>query len=148
LLEQDEGALSVQVLQEFYVPATRSTRPDSLPHEIAAGLITTWMRFRMQEITLSILGGALEITAAHGFSYWDSAIIATARALGCREVYTTTCPTVGRSKASPSSTPSADPPSRQPARWPERAPSRQSARMPVRRVASGFSLQPSTSIPW
>jgi predicted nucleic acid-binding protein len=29
-----------------------------------------------------------DITAAHGFSHWDSAIIAAARALGCRELYT------------------------------------------------------------
>ena len=36
---------------------------------------------------LSILTGALEIKAAHAFSYWDSAIIAGARALGCRELY-------------------------------------------------------------
>jgi predicted nucleic acid-binding protein len=88
LLERDDGALSVQVLQEFYVQATRSTRPDPLPHEVAAGLIATWTRFRVQEITLSILSGASEIKAAHGFSYWDSAVIAAARALGCRAVYT------------------------------------------------------------
>ena len=37
------------------------------------------MRFRVQEVTLSILTGALEIKAAHGFSYSDSAIIAAAR---------------------------------------------------------------------
>jgi len=88
LLEREDGALSVQVLQEFYVQATRPTRSDPLPHDIAAGLIVTWMRFRVQEITLSILTGALEIKTAHGFSYWDSAIIAAARALGCRELYT------------------------------------------------------------
>jgi predicted nucleic acid-binding protein len=87
LLERDDGALSMQVLQEFYVQATRSTRPDPLPREIAAGLIATWMRFRVQEISHSILTGALEINATHGFSYWDSAIIAAARALGCRELY-------------------------------------------------------------
>jgi predicted nucleic acid-binding protein len=87
LLERDDGALSVQVLQEFYVQATRPTRPDPLPHEIAAGLINSWTRFRVQEITLSILTWALEIKAAHGFSYWDSAIIAAARALGCRELF-------------------------------------------------------------
>jgi predicted nucleic acid-binding protein len=46
-----------------------------------------WMRFKVQEITLSILTGALEIKAAHGFSYWDSAIIAAAPALGCRILY-------------------------------------------------------------
>jgi predicted nucleic acid-binding protein len=88
LLEWDDGALSVQVLQEFYVQATRTTRPEPLPHDIATGLIAAWTRFRVQEITLSILSGALEIKETHGFSYWDSAIIAAARALGCRELYT------------------------------------------------------------
>jgi predicted nucleic acid-binding protein len=87
LLERDEGALSVQVLQEFYVQATRSTRPDPLPHDIAGGLIATWTRFAVQDITLSILTGALEIETSHGLSYWDSAIVAAARALGCRELY-------------------------------------------------------------
>jgi predicted nucleic acid-binding protein len=84
LLECDSGALSVQVLQEFYVQATR---PDPLPHEIAAGLIAAWTRFRVQDITQSILTGALEIKPARGFSYWDSAIIAAARALGWLVLY-------------------------------------------------------------
>jgi len=87
LLARDDGALSVQVLQEFYVQATRPTRPRPLSHETAVGLLTAWTRFKVQEITLSILNSALEIKAAHGFSYWDSAIIAAARALGCRELY-------------------------------------------------------------
>jgi predicted nucleic acid-binding protein len=87
LLVRDDGALSVQVLQEFYVQATPVTRPRPLPHETAVGLLTAWTRFKVQEITLSILSSALEIRAAHGFSYWDSAIIAAARALGCHEVY-------------------------------------------------------------
>jgi predicted nucleic acid-binding protein len=88
LLGRDDGALSVQVLQEFYVQATRATRPRPLSHGTAVGLLTAWTRFKVQEITLSILTGALEIRAAHGFSYWDSAIITAARALGCRELYT------------------------------------------------------------
>ncbi len=87
LFDKDDGALSVQVLQEFYVQATWPTRLNPLPHGIAAGLIDAWMRFAVQEITLSILDAALEIKAAHGFSYWDSAIIAAARALGCGELY-------------------------------------------------------------
>jgi predicted nucleic acid-binding protein len=88
LLDRDDGALSTQVLQEFYVQATRPTRPDPLPHDIAAGLIVTWTRFRVQPITLQIVAAALEIKAVHRFSYWDSAIIAAARALGCAELYT------------------------------------------------------------
>ena len=87
LLDEDGGALSVQVLQEFYVQATRVTRPDPLPHEIAAGLIRTWMRFAVQDITASVLTQALDLKVAHGFSYWDSAIIAAAQTLGCRTLY-------------------------------------------------------------
>ncbi len=87
LLDRDDGTLSVQVLQEFYVQATRPTRPHPLPHEIAAGLIRTWTRCRIQEINLAIVLAALEIKAAYDFSYWDSAIVAAARALGCRELY-------------------------------------------------------------
>jgi predicted nucleic acid-binding protein len=87
LLARDDGALSVQVLQEFYVQATRPTRPQPLPHDAAVNLVAGWSRFRLQEINLFILNAALEIKAAHGFSYWDSVIIAAARALGCRELY-------------------------------------------------------------
>ena len=87
LLDTGDNALSVQVLQEFYVQATRATRPDALPHDIAAGLVRTWLRFRLQETTLPVMLGALEIKAAHLLSYWDAAIVAAARALGCREIY-------------------------------------------------------------
>ena len=86
LLDAGDNALSTQVLQEFYVEATRPTRADALPHDIAAGLMRTWLRFRVQEITLPIILGALEIKAAHRLPYWDAAIVSAARALGCREI--------------------------------------------------------------
>ena len=86
LLDGDDLAVSIQVLQEFYVQATRPTRKDAIDHEIAAGLIRTWLRFRVQDITLAIMLGALEIKAQHRLSYWDAAIVAAARALGCNEL--------------------------------------------------------------
>jgi predicted nucleic acid-binding protein len=88
LLDRDDGALSAQVLGEFYVQATRSTRPAPLSHQLVAAFISKWTRFPVQEITLFIVNAALEITAKHRFSYWDSAIIAAAQALGCTELYT------------------------------------------------------------
>lgn len=88
VLDRVDVALSVQVLQEFYVQATRATRPDRLPHDIVAGLIEEWLRFPVQETTVAVLRDALVIRAAHGLSYWDSAIIAAARALGCDELLT------------------------------------------------------------
>jgi predicted nucleic acid-binding protein len=86
IVDTDNLALSVQVLQEFYVQATRATRPDAVPHEIAVGLIRTWLRFKVQEVTLAVMLGALELKAIHRLSYWDAAIVAAARALGCREL--------------------------------------------------------------
>jgi predicted nucleic acid-binding protein len=86
LIERPDNVLSVQVLQEFYVQATRPSRPDALPHDIAAGLIRTWLRFPVQDITLAVMSSALEIKASSGLSYWDAAIIAAANAVGCREV--------------------------------------------------------------
>lgn len=88
LLSDRNGALSIQVLQEFYVQATRATRPDRTTHENAVNLIKAWTRFKVQEMTFAVLDAALEIKAAYGFSYWDSAIIAAARALGCATLYT------------------------------------------------------------
>lgn len=88
LLDRDDCALSVQVLEEFYVQATRPTRCDPIPHRTAVGLIRTWLRFEVQDNTMAVLHGALEIKAVHGFSYRASAVVAAARALGCRELYT------------------------------------------------------------
>ena len=88
LLDDDSGALSIQVLQEFYVQATRASRADAIPHEFAAGLIEAWSRFRIQDMTLSVLKAALRIREAQGFSFWDSAIVAAALALGCDRIYT------------------------------------------------------------
>ena len=42
LLGDDAGALSIQVLQEFYAQATRASRADAISHELAAGLIEAW----------------------------------------------------------------------------------------------------------
>jgi len=88
VLDGGETALSVQVLQEFYVQATRPTRTGRIPHALAVEYIDIWSRFPVQDMTLPLLTAALDIKSRHGFSYWDSAIIAAARALGCGELLT------------------------------------------------------------
>jgi predicted nucleic acid-binding protein len=86
LMAARNNALSVQVLQEFYVQATRATRPHPLPHADAVGLIRTWLRFKVQETTVGLVAAALDIRAVHHLSYWDAAIVAAAQALGCPEL--------------------------------------------------------------
>lgn len=80
--------LSIQVLQEFYVQATSTSRKDAIPHELAVGLIESWSRFRVQEMNFDVLRSALRIRNTHGFSFWDSAVIAAALALRCNLLYT------------------------------------------------------------
>ena len=79
-------ALSVQVLQEFYVQATHSKRPYALTHDLAVRLIEKWMRFRIQDNTVLLLRDALEIKRRYGTSYWDASIIAAAQSARCDEL--------------------------------------------------------------
>ncbi len=88
LLNNQTNCLSIQVLQEFYVQATRPSRPDPIPHQLATELIHTWSRFRIQDMTMPILQSALRIRDAHRISFWDSAVVAAASALGCDRIYT------------------------------------------------------------
>ncbi|NGO50241.1 PIN domain-containing protein [Allomesorhizobium camelthorni] len=88
LLDGDDCALSVQVLQEFYVQATRASRSGAISHGTATDIISTWMRFPVQDNTLALFQDALQIKAVSGFSFWDCAIIASARAQNCRELMT------------------------------------------------------------
>ena len=79
-------ALSVQVLQEFYVQATRASRPDALSHRQAVLLVESFRRFPVQDITSGIMTAALEARQRFQLSHWDAAIIEAARALGCTHV--------------------------------------------------------------
>lgn len=83
ILDEGNVALSTQVLQEFYVQATRASRTDPLSHEQAAGVIETLLGFPAQEITTAIVLAAMATRQRFGISYWDAAIVEASRALGC-----------------------------------------------------------------
>jgi len=76
----------VQVLQEFYVQATREHRADRLTHEQAATLIDSFRRFPVQETTVGVMLAAISTRQRFGISYWDAAILEAARALDCKVV--------------------------------------------------------------
>jgi predicted nucleic acid-binding protein len=86
LLSGRDVALSVQVLQEFYVQATRESREDPLTHRQAAELVTAWTRFPVQETTTELVHAAMATRDRYRLSYWDSAIIEAARLIGCQTV--------------------------------------------------------------
>lgn len=86
ILAERDLALSVQVLQEFYVQATREGRSDPLTHEQAAKLVESFLRFPLADVTRQVVLAA--IAARHRFriSYWDAAILEAARSIGCDTV--------------------------------------------------------------
>jgi predicted nucleic acid-binding protein len=86
ILAERDLALSVQVLQEFYVQATRASRPDPISHRQAVLLIESFRRFQVQDLTSGIVLAALDARQRFQLSYWDAAIIEAARALGCTAV--------------------------------------------------------------
>ncbi len=77
----------MQAFQEFYHQATRPTRLRCLTHEEALAFLGTLLRFPIQEVTLDLFQEAVATSQQFGLSYWDGAILAAARVLGCDAVY-------------------------------------------------------------
>ena len=86
ILSGSDLVFSVQVLQEFYVQATRPTRTDPLTHEEATALIQYWLRHRIIPITVQVMQDALDIMKRYQTSYWDAAILAAAASAGCSDL--------------------------------------------------------------
>ena len=87
LLAGADLALSVQVLQEFYHQATRRGREGRLTPEQALTFLEPLRLFPIQQLTPAIFDQAVAISRRFGLSYWDGAILAAARSLGCDAVY-------------------------------------------------------------
>ncbi|MDA1005514.1 MAG: PIN domain-containing protein [Verrucomicrobia bacterium] len=84
LLSKDGGALSVQVLAEFYVNATAKLR---LPEDTVIRILESLETYPVLALTDALFWSALAIRKRHQISYWDGAIIAAAVELGCATVY-------------------------------------------------------------
>ena len=76
-------ALSVQVLQEFYVQATRESRRDRLSHDQALRLVESFLRFPVAQTTPAVMLAAAATADRFQISYWDAAILEASKALGC-----------------------------------------------------------------
>ena len=86
-LKEPDLALSVQVLQEFYYQVTRPQGPAGLTHDQAMEFLQPFRALPTQEITVALFERAAGIKENFGLSYWDAAILAAAKMLGCDGVY-------------------------------------------------------------
>ena len=87
LLEAGDLALSVQVLQEFYHQATRTSRLGAITQDHALRFIESISHFPVQDVTREVLRAGVAISRRFRLSYWDGAILAAAAAIGCDAVY-------------------------------------------------------------
>jgi predicted nucleic acid-binding protein len=82
--------LSVQVLQEFYVNATRSKnrlRQAAMTPEQAGVAVQKLLAFPTVSNTPDLLLHALSLQADHVVSFWDACVLAAAHAIGATQLY-------------------------------------------------------------
>ncbi|MGY6586740.1 MAG: PIN domain-containing protein [Wenzhouxiangella sp.] len=77
------GRISTQVLKEYYQVVTRRLQP-GMPTEEAREDIRGLQTWNPVEINATTLEMAWVVEDRHGFSWWDSLIIASAQQANCR----------------------------------------------------------------
>jgi len=88
VLASHDLAVSVQVLQEFYVQARRPDGPCALSDGEAVEFIEALRRYPIQTLTIEVFWTALGFHQRFCVSYWDGAILAAAQHSGCTSVLT------------------------------------------------------------
>ncbi len=75
-----EGVISTQVLQEFYVAATRKL---GVPPLAAKGILKTFAVFDTIQVSPALIQDAIDCSILNQLSFWDALILAAASAAGC-----------------------------------------------------------------
>lgn len=86
ILAQPDWGLSIQVLQEFFVNATRPPQP-AMRHEDAEAAIRQLLLRPAVDTHAALLLDALRLKARYQLSYWDAAIVAAAMQIGAATLY-------------------------------------------------------------
>ena len=77
-------ALSVQVLQEFYVTMIRKGGDPAFYREV----VEYYMRWKVVENTCELMRRSMEIHRQYGTSFYDANIVAAAQMSGAKELWT------------------------------------------------------------
>jgi predicted nucleic acid-binding protein len=78
-----DGVISTQVMQEFYVAATRKL---GVPPLAAKGVLKTFSVFETVQVSPAIIQDAVDCSILNQLSFWDSLILAAAASAGCSTV--------------------------------------------------------------
>ncbi|HUY61990.1 MAG TPA: PIN domain-containing protein [Candidatus Dormibacteraeota bacterium] len=86
LAAREVGALSVQVLQEFFVTVTRKV-PRPLPAATAAGIVADLAVLPTHVPRAADVVAAIDLHERWRVSFWDAMIIRSALSLGCAWIW-------------------------------------------------------------
>ncbi len=75
-----QGCISLQVLQEFYVTATKKL---ILAPEHAALQVSPFGRWRVHRPSVEDVSAAIDLHRSHSVSFWDGLILRSAQASQC-----------------------------------------------------------------
>ena len=81
----DELFISTQVLQEFFVAATRKLRIEPL---VAKESLASLERLNVVVVTKPLIDEAIDLSILHQLSFWDSLIVAAATDARCEILLT------------------------------------------------------------
>ena len=82
----NQGCLSIQVLQEFYVTATRKG-PMPLPVDTAIRVLQDLSSWHVHCPTVEDLIEAAKLQHQYQLSYWDALIIHSAKQMNCKVIW-------------------------------------------------------------
>ena len=86
LWQTEEGCLSIQVFQEFYVNVTQKVAQPLAP-VVAAQLIADLSVWQVHRPAVEDVLDAIRLQERHQMSFWDAMIIASALQLGCQIIW-------------------------------------------------------------
>jgi len=81
--ENENGCLSLQVLQEFYVTLTRKLAVP-LEQQVARQLVADLAQWRLHTPKANDLLQAIDFQQVYQIAFWDALVLQSATSLGCR----------------------------------------------------------------
>ena len=85
-IEKDVGVvISTQILQEFYVAATKKLGVEPL---LAKTVLHSFENFEVIVISLPLIKEAIDCSILHRLTFWDALTIVTAESAKCDKIWT------------------------------------------------------------
>jgi len=84
-LRSNQGVVSTQVLQEFFVISTRKL---GVPAEMARRKVELLARLDVVVVQIDLILGGIDLHRLHGLSFWDALIVRAASSAGCARLLT------------------------------------------------------------